>query len=72
MITVGIKGPRAMVRLLCFWPTTPVAVVLVMGVPTKLLINIHYFRMYFPCLLAEGVSGREVVSVIPSPQVRFR
>lgn len=71
MIIAGIEGPRAMVRLLCFWPTTPVAVASVTGVPINLLMNSHYFRMCLPCLLAEGVSGREVVSVIPRPQVRF-
>lgn len=71
MITAGIKDPRTMVRLLCFWPTTPVAVVSVTGVSTKLLIKHSLFLHVLPCLLVEGVSGREVVSVIPSPQVRF-
>lgn len=58
-------------RLLCFWPTTPVAVVSVTGVPINLLLKSHYFCTYLPCLLAEGVSGREVLSVLPRPQVRF-
>lgn len=65
------KGPRGMVKLLCFWSTDSGCCGPSHEVPVNLLINDDYLCTYLLYPLGEVLSSREVVSVIPRLQVRL-
>lgn len=65
------KGPRGMVKLLCFWSTNFGCCGLSHEVPINLLISNGYFCTYLTYLLGEIVLSTEIISVIPRLLVRF-
>lgn len=64
------KGPKGMVKFLCFGSQTGCC-----GpnqeVPINLVIYNHCFCIYLPYSLGEVISSKEVVLVIPRLQIRF-